>query len=46
MIETKNKSVVEQQDELMPSEAEDPFCGDVSSIMVKADMIDNFNIAE
>lgn len=23
---------------------DDPFAGDVSSIMVKADMIDNFNI--
>lgn len=51
VIENKknSSSVAEQQHEDEDEDealGEDPFCGDVSSIMVKADMIDNFNIAE
>jgi len=44
----KQVSIVMQKQEFVEAEdeGEDPFAGDVSSIMVKADQIDNFNIAE
>lgn len=48
MLLQKQVSIVMQKQEFVEAEdeGEDPFAGDVSSIMVKADQIDNFNIAE